>query len=88
MVERDTNIQESLQQYKKDAIYFDTNREQLAKDHPASYVGILGEKVVGEAKTMQELIDKMVDDGLKPGYVYVGHTDPANRIIIVPSTRF
>ena len=72
----DEEILRILEEYGKDADWFDEHYEELKKKYRDFIIAIKGRRVVAYGKSLSELIKKVEDAGLDPAYVYIAGFPP------------
>lgn len=80
-------VQQELDRFRDDALYFDHHREELLAQYPDRWVAIYDQQVVGAAKDLKRLIKQVQRKGLSPGQVYRGHLSTKEELLILFTVR-
>lgn len=63
-------VQEELERFTRDMLYFDQHRQELLQQHPERWIAIYHQEVVGAAKELRRLIRQLERKGIPPGQVF------------------
>ena len=61
------------EEHLKDVEFFNKNSQELMKQHPEQWIGILGQQVVGSAASEEELIVQLEARGFRWDLVFRSH---------------
>ena len=78
-------IQEDLERFTADAVYFDEHREELLEQYPEQWIAIYNKQVVGAAKDPKRLIKQLERRGIAPGHVFREYVSDKDDLLIVLS---
>jgi hypothetical protein len=63
-------VQQDLDRFTRDMLYFDQHREELLQQYPERWVAVYNQQVVGAAKDPKRLVRQLQRKGIPPGQVF------------------
>jgi hypothetical protein len=78
-------VQQELEQYQRDAHYFDEHLGELLAQYPERWVAIYNQQVVGVAKDAKRLKRQLERKGIKPSRVYREYLTQKEELFILRS---
>jgi hypothetical protein len=76
-------VQQELEQYQRDAHYFNEHRAELLAQYPERWVAIYNQQVVGVAKDPKRLKSQLERKGIKPSRVYREYLTNREELLIL-----
>ena len=76
-------VDQELERYTGDMVYFDEHRQELLEQYPERWVAVYDKRVVGAAKSLKRLISKLKKEGIPPGQVYREYVTKDDILLIV-----
>jgi hypothetical protein len=76
-------VQQELEQYQRDAHYFDEHRGELLAQYPEHWVAIYHQQVVGVATDAKRLKSQLERKGIKPSRVYREYLTKQEELLIL-----
>ncbi len=78
-------VQDELERYRADALHFEAHRQELLEEYPERWIAVYGRQVVGTARRLPRLLEKLDRKGLPRGRVFVEHLYSKEDLLILPS---
>ena len=76
-------IQQDLERYRQDALYFEAHRQELVDQYPERWVAIYRQQVVGAAKDLGRLIRQLERKGIPRGRAFVEFATDREELLIL-----
>lgn len=76
-------VQEGLERYRADALYFERERPRLLEQHPDSWVAVYHQQVVGVAKSLPVLIAQLKRRGIPRDKAFVEYVAEQEALLIL-----
>jgi len=81
---RKQQIQQELDHYRNDALYFEHHRQELLRRYPERWIAVYDQQVVGTAKRLPQLLKQLEKRGLPRGRVFIEHVSAKEDLLILP----
>jgi Family of unknown function (DUF5678) len=78
-------VQQELEQYRRDAQYFEEHREELLEQYPERWIAIYHQQVVGVAKDAKRLKTQLERKGISPSRVFREYLTNNEELLILAS---
>lgn len=79
-------VQQELERYRNDALYFEQHREELLKKYPECWIAVFEGDLVGTAKGLPQLLKHLDKRGLPQGRVFIEHLSTKEDLLILISS--
>lgn len=76
-------VQQELERYRNDALYFEAHRRELLEQYPERWVAIYFEQVVATAKNMKTVIRQLQRKNIPPGRVFLEYVTANEDVLIL-----
>ncbi|MBI2906262.1 MAG: hypothetical protein HYX92_01260 [Chloroflexi bacterium] len=78
-------VQQELERYRTDALYFEQHRQELLQHYPEQWIAVYGQQVVATAKRLPQLIRKLDRLGVPRGQVFIERVSATEDLLILPT---
>ncbi|MBM2827260.1 MAG: hypothetical protein HW403_1324 [Dehalococcoidia bacterium] len=78
-------VQQEIERYRKDALYFEENREEFLRLYPERWVAVYEQKMVGVAKHLPQLINSLKKKGLPSNHTFIEYLSTNEATLILSS---
>jgi len=76
-------VQEDLERFTQDILYFDRQREELLRQYPDRWVAVYQQRVVGTAKALKQLVRQLERKGIPAGRAFCEYLTDEETVLIV-----
>jgi hypothetical protein len=74
-------LQPELERYRTDALYFEQHRQELLRRYPEHWIAVYDQDIVGIAKRLPRLLQKLEKQGLPRGQVFIEHVSSKEDLL-------
>jgi hypothetical protein len=76
-------IQEDLERFTQDMLYFDQHRDELLRQYPDRWVAVYHQQVIGAAKDLKRLVRQLERKGIPAGRAFCEYLTDEETLLIV-----
>lgn len=76
-------VQQELERYRNDALYFEEHRQELLERYPEQWVAVYNREVAGTAKRLPQLLRQLEKHGLPRADVFIEHISAKDDLLIL-----
>lgn len=76
-------IQQELERFHNDAVYFEEHRQELIEQYPDMWIAVYNKQVVGTAKDPKRLLAQLKRKGIPPNEVLREYLSTKEDILIL-----
>jgi hypothetical protein len=76
-------IEEDLERFNADMLYFDRHRQELLEKYPEHWVAIYKQQVAGASKDQKRLIRQLDRKGIPPARAFVDYLTDRDELLIL-----
>jgi len=78
-------VQEELERYRMDALYFEQHRQDLLHRYPERWIAVYNQEVVATARRLPQLLQQLENRGLPRAQVFIEHVSAKEVLLILPA---
>lgn len=76
-------VQQELERYSSDMLYFDEHRQDFLKQYPERWVAIYNHQVVATDKTLKRLVSQLEEKGVPAGRAFLEYVTDQEDLLIL-----